>query len=127
MDATPSLKWLPILAFMIYYGGYSSGYVAVCYMLLGELLPSNGRAIGSFIVIQVNNISFFLITKLTPDLMEILGMDGMFWLFSAIATGSVIFAYFCVPETFGLCLEEIEEHYRTICYPDKLKKVVDPH
>ena len=125
LEANPVFRWIPILAFLILLGGYASGYVGVCHMLLGELLPSNGRAIGSCIVMQINYVSNFLVTKFTPSLIEILGMDGLFWLFSAIATVSVIFGYFCMPETFGFSLEEIEEHYRTLCYPNMFKKRKD--
>jgi hypothetical protein len=118
----PLLQWLPVLALSMYFGGYTSGYVTVPYMLLGELLPSNARSIGSCIVFQFSNISFFLVTKFTPLCVEMLGMDGLFLLFSAIATLSVIFAYFCVPETFGVSLETIEDHYRKLCYPSELQK-----
>ena len=46
-----------------------------------------------------------------------LGLDGLFWLMSCVSLFSIVFAYFCVPETYGKTLEEIEEHYRNICYP----------
>jgi len=116
LETYPILQWLPVLALLMYFGGYASGYVTVCYMLLGELLPSNARSIGSSIVVQLSNVSFFISTKSTPYCVEMLGMDGLFWLFSAIAIIFVVFSYFCMPETFGLSLEEIEEHYRKICY-----------
>ena len=115
------LRWLPVMALLLYFGGYTSGYVTVPYMLLGELLPSNARSVGSCIVVQCSNVSFFFVTKFTPMCVKSLGMDGLFWLFSIIATLSVIFAYFCVPETFGVSLEEIEEHYRGLCYPNDIQ------
>ena len=124
LEGAPGFKWLPVFAFTIYFGGYTAGYITVCYMLLGELLPSNGRSIGSCIVIQCTNVSFFLVIKFTPNCVNILGMDGLFWMFTTITLLSVIFTYFCVPETFGLNLEEIEQHYRMICYPNKFKKSV---
>ena len=120
-ETNPELKWLPLLALFVYFGGYTLGYVTVPFMLLGELLPSNARSIGSCIVVQFSNISFFLVTKFTPVCVEMLGIDRLFWMFSAIATSSVVFAYFCVPETFGASLEEIEEHYRRVCYPNRFK------
>ena len=124
LEGAPGFKWLPVFAFTIYFGGYTAGYITVCYMLLGELLPSNGRSIGSCIVIQCTNVSFFLVIKFTPNCVNILGMDGLFWMFTTITLLSVIFTYFCVPETFGLNLEEIEQHYRMICYPYKFKNNV---
>jgi hypothetical protein len=120
----PILQWLPVPAFMVYYGGYASGYVTVCDMLLGELLPSNARSLGICIVVQFSNISFFVSTKFTPYFVEKLGIDGLFCSFSIIAMLSVIFTYLCVPETFGVPLEEIEEHYRKMCYPRNIKKPI---
>lgn len=119
VQTNPILHGIPIFALLLYFGGYASGFVTVCHMLLGELLPSNARSIGGCIVVQSSNVSFFLVTKFTPFCAEALGMDGLFWLFSVITFVSVIFAYCCVPETFGVSLEDIEQHYREICYPSK--------
>ena len=87
-------------------------------MLLGELLPSNAREVGSFIVAECHNISTIILTKFAPDLQERLGLDGLLWVFSGIAIFSIVFCYLYVPETFGKTLEDIEEHYRGICYPN---------
>ena len=122
LKSYPILHGIPIFALLLYFGGYTSGFVTVCHMLLGELLPSNARGIGSCIVVQCSNISFFLVTKFTPYCAKALGMDGFFWLFSIITLISILFFYFCVPETFGVSLEDIEQHYREICYPKKFRK-----
>ena len=110
------LRWIPVVAFLIYFVGYSTGYVAVCFMLLGELLPSNGKEIGGFIIVQSTNISSIILIKCAPDLQTSLGVDGMFFLFSGVAAFAIIFTLLCVPETFGKTLEEMEDHYRKICY-----------
>ena len=34
----------------------------------------------------------------------------------------MIFAHLFVPETFGRSLEDMEDHYRRICYPNKYKR-----
>ena len=118
LKSSAALRWIPVIALLVYFAGYSTGYVSVCFMLLGEILPSNGRELGSFVIVQCTNISSIILVKFVPDLQEILGLDKLFWLFSGVAMFSIIFAYFCVPETFEKTLEEIEEHYRKICYPD---------
>ena len=117
-NSSEVLRWIPVMALLVYFAGYSTGYVSVCFMLLGEILPSNGRELGSFIIVQCTNISSIIMVKFVPELQEILGLDKLFWLFSVVEIFSIIFAYFCVPETFGKTLEEIEEHYRKLCYPD---------
>ena len=63
------------------------------------------------------NVSFFLSLKSSNWMQEVMGLDGLFCLFAAIAFASIIFGYVFIPETFGKTLEEIEDHYRKICYP----------
>ena len=111
------LKWIPAIGFLIYYLGYNLGYISVCFTLLGELLPSKSKEIGGCIIIQFMNLSFFLALKSANWCIQLLGFDGLFWLFSGVALFSIIFAYFVIPETFGRTLEEMEDHYRKICYP----------
>ena len=36
----PSLNWLPLLTIIITFVGYSVGYAAIPFLVLGELLPS---------------------------------------------------------------------------------------
>ena len=55
---------------------------------------------------------------------DVMGLDGLFCLFAIIAFASIIFGYFVIPETFGKTLEEIEDHYRKICYPAVYKASV---
>ena len=62
------------------------------------------------------NISSIILIKCAPDLQTSLGVDGMFFLFSGVAAFSILFTLVCVPETFGKTLEEMEDHYRKICY-----------
>ena len=40
-------------------------------------------------------------------------MDGAFYLHSAVAIMTLVFAYFTIPETFNMSLEDIEKIYRT--------------
>ena len=119
-DANPGLRWIPVVAFLIYLAGYSTGYVAVCFMVLGELLPSNGREIGSFMVVQSTNISAIILIKFAIDLQVALGIDGLFFLFAGVSLFSILFMFLFVPETFGKTLEEMEDHYRKICYKTHL-------
>jgi hypothetical protein len=72
-----AMRWIPVIAYLIYFAGYSTGYVAVCFMLLGELLPSNAREMGSFIVVQLNSISSIILIKFAPSLQTALGLDGL--------------------------------------------------
>ena len=117
----PFVNWIALVGILFYYGGYSAGYVTVIFALLSELLPSNARNIGSSLATTFSISSLFILIKLGPTLQEKIGLDGCFWLFSGITFFSIIFCYFFVPETFGKSLESIEDHYRAICYRNKVE------
>ena len=116
LEAYQFLKWLPIVGVFLFYTGLSAGLVSIGFILFGELLPSNAREIGTTIVSTFINCSFFASTKSVPYLKEALGFHGLFFMYSCVACISIIFGYLTIPETFGKTLEEIEDHYRKVCY-----------
>ena len=79
------VKWVPVIGLLLLLLGYMTGYISVCFILLGELLPANARGIGGCIVIFFTNISFFLAVKSSNICQEMLGLDGLFGLFSGLA------------------------------------------
>ena len=117
----PFIKWSPVIGMMLYQLGYQTGYISVIFMLLGELLPSNARGMGTSIIAQIHNISTFLAIRSAPACEDLFGIDGLFFMFASVTVFSIIFVYFFVPETFGKTLEEIELHYRKICYPSEFQ------
>ena len=123
LEAYPAVKWLPIVAIGMLYTGLSGGYAMVIFSLLGELLPSNVRGVGIGFVSGTAVISFFLVGKFTPMVSRIIGLHGMFWIFACVGYSLVIFAYFCVPETYGRTLEDVENHYRKVCYGEQTNKI----
>lgn len=108
------VRWFPMFAILLIYTGISGGMTSVAFALFSELLPSNARGFGTGVLSALGFLSLFLSTKFTPNIEEFLEFHGMFWLFSAVGFGVAIFSYFCIPETFGLNLEDIEEHYRKV-------------
>jgi len=47
---------------------------------------------------------------------------GVFWIFGAVALLALVWGYFYVPETEGISLEKIEEHWRKSGKPRDLGK-----
>ena len=123
VEGYPALKWTSFIGILILYSGYFGGYVPVCFIFLSELLPSNARSIGSSLVTTFSILFLFILIKFAPTLISTndgIGLDGSFWLFSGITSCTILFCYFFVPETFGKSLESIEDHYRKICYGNKI-------
>lgn len=95
--------------------------VTVIFTLVAELLPSNARNVGSGLAIAGSISSQFILLKFAPTLQEQIGLDGCFGLFSGTTFCSIVFCFVFVPETFGKSLESIEDHYRAICYGNKIE------
>ena len=87
------------------------GYGSVPYMLQGEILPLYARSIGSVLLGLCWNVSMFIATKVGPTISDVIGMHGAFYIYDEVAIGNLIFAYYTIPETFNLSLEEIGKIY----------------
>ena len=116
LESYSAIRWLPLLSIGLLYTGLSCGFVMITFCVLGELLPSNARGVGTGLVTGISVISFFAMVKFTPTMVQIIDLNGLFWIFACVGYSLVTFAYFCLPETYGKTLEDIENHYRLLCY-----------
>ena len=60
------------------------------------------------IAATANWIFNFSLSLVFLDLMKWLGSSGVFELFAVLTLASIIFVHYCIPETKGKSLEEIE-------------------
>ena len=111
-DYSEMLPWFIYASFGVVITGYASGFVMVLYMLLGELLPSNLRGLGTGIILFFNNSTWFLVVFLFPKILFALSTGVTFFVMSVMTFVAIILGYFFVPETFGKTLESIESHFR---------------
>ena len=84
--------------------------------LMGELLPSNARSFGIGLVSVTHDAVATLVVYVLPYLDHAIGVGLMFGIFACNLIIIATFCFFCVPETSGKSLEEIEAHYRQLCY-----------
>ena len=80
-------------------------------------------------VIVLAGSSRFGFLSLVPKMELAIGTGYLYLLCFGMGLLTLAFIVFCVPETFGKSLEEIEDHYRALCYgknpdkqPDKTKE-----
>ncbi|XP_017785038.1 PREDICTED: facilitated trehalose transporter Tret1-2 homolog [Nicrophorus vespilloides] len=104
-----SLPYFPIVGMLIYVPIYSLGLGIIPNLTLGELFSSNikGKAL------CVLNICFAIYSSLSTKVFQLLysnyGMHAPFLLFACCCLFSTIFAVFCMPETSGKTLEQIQQ------------------
>ena len=111
-DLHHTLPWVTYFSMGLTITGYASGFVMVSFMLLGELLPSNLRGLGTGLILFTNNLTWLLMVSLFPLFISTFGLDNTYFIFSGIMLFVLIFGYFFIPETYGLTLEKIERGYR---------------
>ena len=111
--------WMPIVGISLVYIGVSSGFLQTVMCFQGELLPSNGRAIGSGILGIIDALVFFLVGKIWPLLNNAVGQGHALMICTLVVIGVVAYCWMYIPETMGKTLEDIEDYYRIKCYGDQ--------
>ena len=80
-------------------------------MFLAELLPPEYKVLSGVITSQAS-LAIFIVTKMFPSLLHLMGPHGTYWLFAAIAMSSNFFFYFLVPETKGRSFLEMQQYFK---------------
>ncbi|XP_023158440.1 facilitated trehalose transporter Tret1 isoform X2 [Ceratitis capitata] len=100
--------WLPLASFVIYVVGFSLGFGPIPWLMMGEILPAKIRGSAASVATAFNWTCTFVVTKTFRDMIDTMGTHGAFWLFGSICVVGLFFVIFCVPETQGKTLEDIE-------------------
>ncbi|EEB15149.1 sugar transporter, putative [Pediculus humanus corporis] len=105
---TSNITWIPLFSVLGYISFFSAGVGPVPWAMIGEMFASNVRSLGASLTTSFSWILAFLLTKCFGIMQEYLGDYWTFWLFSVFCCIGVGFIYFCLPETKGKTLEEIQ-------------------
>jgi sugar porter (SP) family MFS transporter len=108
------------ISLIAYISFFAIGLGPVFWLLISEIFPLQARGTAMSIATVANWSANFLITLLFLELVDVLGQSGTFWLFAAIGIVSFLFTLRLVPETKGLTLEQIEDHFKRGKHPRHL-------
>ncbi|XP_049958341.1 facilitated trehalose transporter Tret1-like [Schistocerca serialis cubense] len=103
-----SLGWLPVTSLVVYIFVYSPGFGALPWAVMGEIFPTNVKALASSLTASFCWLVAFLITKFFSQISSSLGAYTPFWFFSVCCIAAALFVVFLLPETKGRRLEEIQ-------------------
>jgi MFS transporter, SP family, xylose:H+ symportor len=87
---------------------YAMSLAPVTWVLITELFPNSVRATAVSISVAALWVSSFALTYSFPFLSKSFGTSGTFLLYGGICLAGLVFVFFCVPETKGQSLEQIE-------------------
>ncbi|BBL68487.1 sugar porter family MFS transporter [Methanoculleus chikugoensis] len=120
------LGLITAVSLMAYVASFAIGLGPVFWLLIAEIYPLNVRGRAMSVATVANWGANFLITLTFLTLVGILEQAGVFWLYALVGLLAWFFVLRLVPETKGLTLEEIEEHFRAGRHPRELKGAPGP-
>lgn len=132
------LQWIPVLSFATILFIASIGVLPIPYIILGEILPNkvtkpfhlNDIFLTKPLILTIQHcfqqikgvmvpfcmcFSWFqagLIVKGFPAVATIVGLHGCIYIFAACCFGGALYTIFCIPETKGRSLDDIEKSLR---------------
>ena len=101
--------WLAASGMTIYIILYSIGLSALPFAMIGELFPTNVKALASTLCIAFVNFLSFVVIKTYQILNDYAGTHTAFWLYTGCSLVGTVFIYLYVPETNGKTLQDIQE------------------
>lgn len=107
IDVDP-YNWIPITTMLFFVITYSFGLGVIPYMMPGELFPTNIKAKALCIMDLYLALAAFAVAKIYQVIADAFGSYVPFFVFTICCVLSLFFVIFCVPETKGKSLEEIQ-------------------
>ena len=105
-------QWLAVVSLFVYIGAFSLSLGPVAGLIVSEIYPQRVRGAAMGLVIVANWVAQIITALTFPSLVAHLGPAVTFSMYAGIGVAGFLFCYFFVPETKGLTLEQIEQHWR---------------
>lgn len=107
----PTNTWIPVLCIYLFTLTCTVGFLVVPWVMIGELYPQKVRGlVGGFTTCMAHTF-VFIVVKTYPFLTHAIHRHGAFILYGCVSFLGTIFFYFCLPETKGKTLQEIEDYF----------------
>lgn len=105
-------KWFLVLSMLSYVGFFALSLGPLGWLIISEVFPLQVRGLGASIG-SLSNWGFNTLVVWTFfTFIRLMGDAEVFWLFAAFGVLGLIWGYWFIPETKGISLEKIEDHWR---------------
>ncbi|XP_053693390.1 facilitated trehalose transporter Tret1-2 homolog isoform X2 [Sabethes cyaneus] len=110
--AGTDLYWIPTFLLVAFIFCATLGFLTLPFAMIAEMYPTKVRGFVAGLTIFVGYTMSFIIIKVYPSMVHILGSENVFLFFGIISVIGIGFVYFFLPETKGRTLDEIESYFR---------------
>ncbi len=107
---TDTQKWLALISLIVYIAGYCISVGSLFWLMISEIFPLSVRGLGMSVATSVQWAANFLVSMTFLTIIQYCGAANTFWLYAIMCILCFIYCYFCVPETKGVPLEQIEQN-----------------
>lgn len=113
LEGSPSLPYI-VLSMTIVFLWFMQSCIGPClWLIIAEIFPLQLRGLGMGICIFMLWIFDALVGSMFPVVLDQYGLSAAFFVFVFTLMIAFAFTHFCVPETKGKSLEEIEHYFRS--------------
>ncbi|XP_012531347.1 facilitated trehalose transporter Tret1 [Monomorium pharaonis] len=104
-----SLQALPIFSVFLFQISMYIGIISIPNTVLGEIFPPHVKCVASCFASIVGAISSFISTSTYQPLINLITEKYLFYVYALLLITAVPYTYFCMPETKGKSLQQIQE------------------
>ncbi|XP_055839769.1 facilitated trehalose transporter Tret1-like [Episyrphus balteatus] len=106
------IPYLPAVLIIIYIITSTLGIFTLPFFMNSEVFPQKVRGTCAGLTGSFGFLMSFFVLKAYPSMRDFMGAENVFALYGIMSVLSILFVYFCLPETKGKSLMEIEEYFR---------------
>ncbi|XP_046672094.1 facilitated trehalose transporter Tret1-like [Homalodisca vitripennis] len=114
--------WVPMILFCVLFFAAQLGIGSIPWMLISEVFPIQGRGIAGGVSAACGYSFIFIVTKFYINLEQWFSMWGALLVYAVVGLWGIIYLYFCLPETEGKTLQDIEPYFLTKRERERLEK-----
>jgi len=119
-------NWLPMICIVSYMVAAPMGLCSIPFIYIAEFYPSEMRSLMGGLTIALSNLQLFIVVKTFPNLEELMGDHGTFWLYAFSCFCAIIFTLSYVPETKDKELENVENKFAKLGKVNRASPWVTP-
>ncbi|KAF8785554.1 Facilitated trehalose transporter Tret1 like protein [Argiope bruennichi] len=118
-ESNPAVKsdynWVPLVCLIIYIATFSIGFGPIPWLMMAEMTPLRTRSVICGAATALCWTFVFIITKTFQALEVSIHDYGAYFVYAGFSVLSVVFTIFCLPETKGKQVEEIQQLFLNYC------------